>query len=243
MFVAFYLNEVRLAVSFCLRYCVHATLHNNGMHPNGCTFLFLALLAMQVLSSFGGMYCLFYEFKFTTLPIRSVIEDNWPEISPGKKKMNQGDDQVRCLGICNWLYNLITKTISAQTLKTVTLGETQPESMSHATKSESDLSAPQSAKRTQITPSKTDTNHKALPSLPASDFSRKKAPKKSVSINDKVEEIVEYKRKTSLKLALPRNRRRSVSMDLDDKDGEKPLKSILKVSKGANLLARSTSFG
>ncbi|KAL9661764.1 hypothetical protein QQ045_026592 [Rhodiola kirilowii] len=41
--------------------------------------------------------------------------------------MDQRDNQVRCLGICSWLYNLILKTIAAQSFKTVTLGQPQPD--------------------------------------------------------------------------------------------------------------------
>uniref|UniRef100_A0A7N1A6Z1 Uncharacterized protein n=1 Tax=Kalanchoe fedtschenkoi TaxID=63787 RepID=A0A7N1A6Z1_KALFE len=143
-------------------------------------------------------------------------------------------DQLRCFAICNWLYNLIMKTLAAQTLKTVTLGQPQPGA--DASQAPPATGAPEKENQ----PMEIDSNQKTfLPSLAGTD-ARTKAPKKSVSM---AVEIVDYKKKTKLKTLFTRTRRRSLSMDhLGGIAGDRPVKSILKVGS-CNSHARSTSFG
>ncbi|KAK7269292.1 hypothetical protein RIF29_22015 [Crotalaria pallida] len=166
--------------------------------------------------------------------------------------MDQRELHLQHLGICYKLYHFITKTLASQALKTVTLGHTQHDSSSS---SASRGSGSKAGKEEQIETPSEDYGNKELqqtqgdsisslagqaekkdnPSVNMGSLPQAKPPKKMVSINENVEEIVPSKKKRR-----SRSFQRSSSQDQNEGEEEpKPLRSILKVGSDLNVKSNS----
>ncbi|CAI0551088.1 unnamed protein product [Linum tenue] len=141
--------------------------------------------------------------------------------------MDQRDHQyLEPLSICNRLYNFIMRSLATQAFKTVTLGcsSSQPHHFDAKAdlgeeKSDASVSFEMIKSQDQEARSIGGTSLRCLLAAEA------KPPKKVVSINDRVEEIDVGKKKKIT--------RKGSSVNLGSyegqRDGEKPLRSILKV--------------
>ncbi|KAJ1417094.1 hypothetical protein SESBI_16780 [Sesbania bispinosa] len=167
--------------------------------------------------------------------------------------MDQRELHVQHLGICYKLYHFIMNTLAAQACKTVTLGRSNSHYGSSSIKDPiSDAAQRDSGTRAHkmmrpettpyeglfgdsiISPSTEHDEEKKNPCRNTVDENVPRAPKKMVSINDNVEEII-----------LPNNnkKKRSKSLEksnsLGEEENQKPLRSILKV--GSNFSDKSNS--
>lgn len=145
--------------------------------------------------------------------------------------------ELHNVGTCYKLYLFVLKSLASQAMKTVTLGGTPSShygsSSTHEvnitqkgfgskpeTSCEGSVSQTQRAERKNF-PCRNNIDENVLGDLPH-------APKKMVSINDNVEEII-----------LP-SKERSKSDSLDQQEYPKPLRSILKVCSNVNDKSNST---
>jgi hypothetical protein len=158
--------------------------------------------------------------------------------------MDQREHQLQSLSICHRLYNFIMKTIVSQALKTVPLGSLQRNHghpIAQGRPCEPALSGAEEVPTVQGSGDDTisspqiikDNNDSCLDSgrrpeeeAPISTTAAQlpKAPKKTVSINEVVEEIGTPKKSKKNSKAT----RKSNSFDREE-DDQKPLKSILKL--------------
>ncbi|XP_034707503.1 uncharacterized protein LOC117930853 [Vitis riparia] len=137
------------------------------------------------------------------------------------------------LAICHRLFNFTMQTLAAQAVKPVILG--QPGHQPLGQVPISDASAPIAT----ITSPRSVLNkgYKELPIGPGTAAQpQEKGLKKSVSINDTVEEIPNTSKSRKKKMAPEK----LVSLEREKGEEPKPLKSILKV--GSNLTGKSVSF-
>ncbi|OIV90840.1 hypothetical protein TanjilG_15573 [Lupinus angustifolius] len=156
------------------------------------------------------------------------------------------------MGICYKLYHFIRKTLASQALKTVTLGG-PPHSSSSSTATRD--SGSKQGKELQINEDYGNkellpTHGNFLSSLAAQAekknnafmnideiatknmtcLSQAKPPKKTVSINDNVEEIAPFNKKKRRSKSF----QKSSSLNQNEEEEPKPLRSILKVGSDLN---------
>ncbi|KAF5739497.1 hypothetical protein HS088_TW12G00703 [Tripterygium wilfordii] len=154
--------------------------------------------------------------------------------------MDQRECKFQSLGICNKVYIFLMRILTRQALKTDTLGNANPNSHNdpagydprvHPVVQETPCEGPVS--EAEVEPEQQKNNVKDLESVgngkgAEEESAQTKAPKKTVSINERVEEI-DTKRKM-----IKRKKSKSADLNLGSSDDEpKHLKSILKV--GSNL--------
>ncbi|CAK8572413.1 unnamed protein product [Lathyrus sativus] len=142
--------------------------------------------------------------------------------------MDQREFHFQHLGICHKLYYFITKTLASQALKTVTLGCSTPYNSTSTASKGSDSEA-NKVVRSETPCNKAEDKDSGCMKIDekvredAARLAKKTSLRKSVSINDNVEEILPNKK----------NKRRSKSFQksssLDQEEEPKPLRSILKV--------------
>lgn len=139
--------------------------------------------------------------------------------------MDQREPHVQSLGICYRIYHFIMKTLTSQALKTVTLGRSmQFGSTKVQTSREEEVvikpeTKEQKAQENSSPGMNMNGEEKMLP--PG------KALKKTVSINDNVEEIND--RKNRKKRSKSFQKSNSLEQQQEEKENIKPLRPILKV--------------
>ncbi|CAL5208551.1 unnamed protein product [Lathyrus oleraceus] len=142
--------------------------------------------------------------------------------------MDQREFHLQHLGICHKLYYFITKTLASQALKTVTLGCSTPYNPTSTAPKGSDSEA-NKVVRSDTPCNKAKDRDSSCTNIDekvredAARLAKRTSLRKSVSINDNVEEILPNKK----------NKKRSKSFQksssLDQEEEPKPLRSILKV--------------
>jgi hypothetical protein len=164
--------------------------------------------------------------------------------------MDHREQQLQSLSICHRLFNFIMKTIASQALKTVPLGApttNHSHPMAHEKPHEA---APSGAEEVPTVDqaigddtmikdnndSNIDSGKSVEEEAPISTTAAQPKPlKKTVSINDTVEEISTPTKSKKMSKAT----KKSTSFEREE-DGPKPLRSILKM--GSNLSEKSDSF-
>ncbi|KAJ7978024.1 Fibrous sheath CABYR-binding protein [Quillaja saponaria] len=169
--------------------------------------------------------------------------------------MDQRNLQFQSLGICHKLYNFIMKSLASYACKTVTLGRPMHFGLTQAPVSD-DATKVSGCRTNQLLQPETGDQppHEGIRELPPVQINggissaaklvtenmteeekmvqasarQVKAPKKMVSINDKVEEIYTSKKRKKKSIE------KSTSLEHEEEEEEpKPLRSILKM--GSNL--------
>ncbi|KAJ1387469.1 hypothetical protein SESBI_39991 [Sesbania bispinosa] len=155
--------------------------------------------------------------------------------------MDQREFHLHPLGICYRLYHFITKTLALHALKTVTLGRSP-----HYNEDDDNKELPpthgsspaQQAEEKNNPCRNVDGVAGENMALPKAGLSQATSLKKTVSISENVEEILPSKKikKKRSKLSF----QKSSSMDQEEEEEPKPLRSILKV--GSDLKDKSNSI-
>ncbi|XP_019428087.1 PREDICTED: uncharacterized protein LOC109336135 isoform X1 [Lupinus angustifolius] len=155
--------------------------------------------------------------------------------------MDPREFHLQPMGICYKLYHFIRKTLASQALKTVTLGgPPHSSSSSTATRDSEDYGnkellpthgnflsslAAQAEKKNNAFMNIDEIATKNMTCL-----SQAKPPKKTVSINDNVEEIAPFNKKKRRSKSF----QKSSSLNQNEEEEPKPLRSILKVGSDLN---------
>ncbi|KAE9618984.1 hypothetical protein Lal_00047202 [Lupinus albus] len=119
--------------------------------------------------------------------------------------MDQREFHLQPMGICYKLYHFIRKTLASQALKTVTLGG-PPHNSSSSKKNNACMNIDEIATKNMTT------------------STQAKPPKKTVSINDNVEEIVPVNKKKRRSKSFQKSS--SLDQNEDGQEEPKPLRSI-----------------
>ncbi|XP_019428088.1 PREDICTED: uncharacterized protein LOC109336135 isoform X2 [Lupinus angustifolius] len=139
--------------------------------------------------------------------------------------MDPREFHLQPMGICYKLYHFIRKTLASQALKTVTLGGPPHSSSSSTATRDSGSKQAQAEKKNNAFMNIDEIATKNMTCL-----SQAKPPKKTVSINDNVEEIAPFNKKKRRSKSF----QKSSSLNQNEEEEPKPLRSILKVGSDLN---------
>ncbi|XP_020201840.1 uncharacterized protein LOC109787697 [Cajanus cajan] len=161
--------------------------------------------------------------------------------------MDQREFHLQHVGICNRLYHFLTKVLASQALKTVTLGHSKRQSSSSTAIRGSGQVEDKKLPPTQplvgdsiSKPCKNVDENKGenvASTLPTASLAPMPSIKKTVSINENVEEIPPPKK---LKKKWSKSFQKSFSQDQDEEPSTPP-RSILKVPSDLNDKSNSIS--
>ena len=160
-----------------------------------------------------ALTCKLHILYLSTRSIFNLLISLPPKITISYYQMEQGEHNAQSLSICYRIYHFIMKTLVSQAMKTVTLGGSK----------QFDSTKIQNCRDDKVVVEQ-ETKEKNIEEKIAT---KAKAPRKTVSINENVEEIDDGKKRKKRCKSFQKSN--SLERQQEENEDIKPLRPILKV--------------